>query len=151
MNRTSDKDLKILLLASASRGFKLETEEGYYFPVVDYKFFKQYNLFVSPDLVDYISLKITESSAPAVKHDGFQISYTELINRVLRFERFLNQHPDSSQSDQVKDFIRIYKGLPFNGVSNTPLFDPETNRLVPNAKKAFEAALLSNKPTSSDS
>ncbi|RAP78045.1 hypothetical protein [Paenibacillus montanisoli] len=149
IDRTKDKDLKILLTATAIRGFKIETAEGYYFPVVNYKFFSHYNPFVTADMAAYVGLKTVETDSPAVKDGGLLISYSAMINRVLSFESFLKKYDGSSHTDEVKDMIRIYTQMTFYGVPNTPLFDPATKKLAPNAKKAFEAILQSGKASSS--
>lgn len=150
VNRTKDKDLQILLTATAQRGFKLEEVEGYFLPVVNYKFFSHYNPFVTADMVSYIGLKTVESDSPAVKHDGIVISYSALINRVLNCESFLKKYPNSNLKDEVRDMIRIYTNWTFYGVSNTPLFDPDTKKLSPNAKKAFETIIGTGKASSSN-
>ncbi|WP_308634568.1 hypothetical protein [Paenibacillus silvisoli] len=149
INRTTDNDLKILLTATALRGFKIETVEGYYLPVVNYKFFSHYNPFVTADMAAYIGLKTVESDSPAVEHDGIVIGYTALINRVLSFESFLMKYPGSSRTDEVKDLIRVYTNWTFYGLLNTPLFDAETKKLAPNAKKAFEAVIGTGKASAS--
>jgi hypothetical protein len=130
--------------ASAS-GYKLETAEGFFFPVVDYASLKPYNTYVSADIKAYIAIKAVESEQPSVKDAGLMIGYQQLVNRALSQEKFIQQYPKSARVNQVKALYNTYKTITFYGVNNTPLFDYESKKMTANAQKGYTLILTWNK------
>ncbi|MCQ6560042.1 hypothetical protein NNL21_15220 [Paenibacillus mendelii] len=149
IKRTNDKALKALLQEAADSGFKLETAEGFYFPVVRYATLQKYNAYVTADIKAYMDIMTVESEKANMKDAALMIGYQELVNRALSQERFVKQFPSSNRTAQVKQLFNSYKILTFYGVNNTPLFDYDTKVIQPNAKKGYSLILQWNKPESS--
>ncbi|BBH20691.1 hypothetical protein Back11_20360 [Paenibacillus baekrokdamisoli] len=150
ISRTKDKKLKTLLQAASDNGLKLETAEGFYFPIVDYKGFQKYRAYVGADVKAYIDIMTVESEQANVKDAGLMIGYQQLANRALSQEQFVKQFPNSNRTAAIKTLYNNYKTLTFYGVNNTPLFDYETNEMQPNAIKGYTMILDRNKDTKSD-
>ncbi|UVI27571.1 hypothetical protein [Paenibacillus spongiae] len=149
IKRTNDKSLKALLQEAADSGFKLETAEGFYFPVVRYAALQKFNPYVTDDIKAYMDIMTVESEKASVKDAGLMIGYQELVNRALSQERFVKQFPSSNRIAQVKQLFQSYKILTFYGVNNTPLFDYDTKVIQPNAKKGYGLILKWNDTKSS--
>lgn len=67
IDHIKDRELSALLTETRNAGFKVETAEGTYFPVIDYGFYKKYSSRVTPDIKDYIDLMAVESDQVSVK------------------------------------------------------------------------------------
>ncbi|RKP58027.1 hypothetical protein D7Z26_00505 [Cohnella endophytica] len=147
--RTKDANLKALLKEAKDSGYKLETAEGFYFPIVDYSAFKAFESRVNADIKAYIEIMAVESDQANVKDAGIVIGYQQLVNRALSQESFLAKYPYSNRKAQIANLFNSYRTLTFYGANNTPLFDYEHKAMQPNARKAYEAILSWNKPDSS--
>jgi hypothetical protein len=61
-----DAELRDALLAVRDGGYRVDTAEGMYFPVIDYGRYRKYRGLVTDDLAAYIDLMAVESDlAPA--------------------------------------------------------------------------------------
>ncbi|TFE22745.1 hypothetical protein [Cohnella luojiensis] len=149
ISRTKDSSLKALLKETRDSGYKLETAEGFYFPVEDYAGFKPYGGYVNTDIKAYIDIMTVESDQTNVKDGGIVIGYQQLVNRAISQEGFLQKYPKSNRAAQISNLFRSYRTLTFYGANNTPLFDYESKAMQPNAIKGFNAILKWNKPDSS--
>ncbi|MFC5650295.1 hypothetical protein ACFPYJ_14385 [Paenibacillus solisilvae] len=150
ISKTKDKKLKALLQEADNNGLKLETAEGFYFPVVDYKGFQKYRAYVGADVKAYIDIMTVEAEEPKVKDAGLMIGYQEIANRTLSQERFVKQFPSSNRAAKIKNLLHSYKILTFYGVNNSPLFDYDNNKMQPNAIKGYNMILERNKGTKSE-
>ncbi|MFD0717455.1 hypothetical protein [Paenibacillus sp. GCM10027626] len=149
IKRTSDKALKALLQDAAASGYKLETAEGMFFPVVDYAGFKKYSAYVKADIKAYIDIMAAESDQPRAKDGGLIIGYQQLTNRALAQEKFITQFPASNRIQQIRNLFNSYKSITFYGLNNTPLFDYDSNAMQPNAIKGYNLILQYNKSKTS--
>lgn len=150
ISHTRDKKLKSLLQEASNNGLKLETAEGFYFPVVDYKGFQKYRAYTGADVKAYIDIMTVESEQANVKDAGLMIGYQQLATRTLSQERFIKQFPSSNRTAKIKTLFNNYKILTFYGVNNTPLFDYENNKMQPNAIIGYNLILERNKGAGSD-
>ncbi|QYR23187.1 hypothetical protein KZ483_09835 [Paenibacillus sp. sptzw28] len=141
MSRSKDSSLKSLLKEADASGYKLETAEGYFFPVINYAAFQKFRPYVTDDIQAYIDIMTVESNKASVKDAGLVIGYQELVNRALTQERFVQQFPNSNRTVQVRSLFDRYKIYTFYGTNNTPLFDYESKKMQPNAIKGYTALL----------
>jgi len=128
-----------LFLAIKNGGYKLETAEGEFFPVIDYEFLQRYRQSVTPDIVAYLDLMAVESRATPIKDAALMISWPEIIERALNQERFLKQYGDSPKAADVRQLLNRYTLFALYGANNTPLFSYNTQTMVPAAKQAYLA------------
>lgn len=147
--KTRDESLKKLLREARDSGYKLETAEGFYFPIADYSAFKEFADRVNADIKAYIDIMAVESAQANVKDAAIVIGYQQLVNRALNQEKFLLKYTYSNRKVQIAALFDSYRTLTFYGSNNTPLFSYEDKTMVPNARKAYEAILTWNQPDSS--
>ncbi len=134
----ADQDLKRVLLETADNGFKVETAEGFYFPVIDYTFYEKYYSAVTPDLVAYLELMAVESEQTPVKDAALIIGWDEILNRAERQEEFIREYSSSTQVEPVQELLKRYVSFALFGCNNTPLFSYDTKQMRPEAKRAYE-------------
>jgi hypothetical protein len=144
ISRTKDSKLKALLKETRDSGYKLETAEGFFYPVIDYAAFRTYSASVNPDIDDYIAIMAVESDQTKVKDAALVIGYQQLVNRALAQERFLAKYPYSNRAPHIRNLFRSYELLTFYGVNNTPLFEYGSQKIQPNALRGYNGMLTWN-------
>ncbi|MCD9025540.1 hypothetical protein [Cohnella silvisoli] len=149
IKRITSSSVKALLKEARDSGYKLETAEGFYFPVIDYSKFKIYSLQLDVDIKAYIDIMAVESDQAKLKDAAIVIGYQQLVNRALSQESFVSKYPYSNRVSQIRNLFHSYKILTFYGANNTPLFDYDTKVIQPNALKGYTMILQWNNPESS--
>ncbi|MEK5252479.1 hypothetical protein NST74_03285 [Paenibacillus sp. FSL F4-0125] len=146
---TEDPALRTLLKSANESGYKLETAEGTFFPVIDYAAYRKYKLYVTNDISAYISIMATESDLPSSKDNGLVIGWTDVAARALSQEQFIQNYPKSNRISAVKSLYSIYVNNTFYGQNNTPLFHYDNLEMDLEAQKAYSSILTKNNDTSS--
>ncbi|WP_312372331.1 hypothetical protein [Lachnoclostridium sp.] len=136
-----DETIKELVIELKENGYKMETVEGYYFPVIDYSFYKQFSSHASPEMKDYINIMTVESDCVFSKAEILMIGWDEVVNRIISMEKFLNQYPESKKADYIKLLYDNYVFITLYGLNNPPLFDYESKKMDEDAKQAYATAL----------
>lgn len=136
-----DESIKNLVAQSIENGYKIETAEGYYFPIIDYNFYKQFSSYATPEVKDYIDIMTVESDNVFAKDAALVISWDEVVNRTLAMEKFLINYSDSKKGEYIKSLFDNYLFITMHGLNNTPLFDYELKQMDEKAKIAFTTAL----------
>ena len=134
----ADEDLKGVLLETINNGFKVETAEGFFFPVIDYTFYQKYHSAITPDLAAYLELMAVESEKTPVKDAALMIGWDEILNRADRQEQFIREYSFSTQIGPARQLSKRYVNFALFGCNNTPLFSYDTKRMRPEAKQAYE-------------
>ncbi|NLW46294.1 MAG: hypothetical protein GXY86_03000 [Firmicutes bacterium] len=132
-----DDKLKTIVVEAISNGYKVETAEGFFFPVIDYDFYDQYHQAVTLDLSTYLEIMVVESDRTPVKDAALMISWEEILSRALRQEEFIKEYAASTQVEAMENLIKRYVTFALFGCNNTPLFSYENKEIVLEAKKAF--------------
>lgn len=119
-------------------GYKLETAEGFIFPVVDYGKLKRFDAYATPAMRDYIALLATESDAKTAADGGLVISWPELADRALAAEQYVRDYPDSKEKNAAGSLYLQYVRDLLIGLDNTPIFDFDTFKLNADVKAEYE-------------
>ncbi|SHI97082.1 hypothetical protein [Lutispora thermophila] len=143
-----DEEIKELLKETEELGYKVEMAEGSFFPVIDYGFYEKYSAYVTEDVKDYISIMAVESGKAPAKDAALAISWGELLERISKQERFLNEHKESVKFEKINELYGKYIFLALHGLDNTPLFGRSDNRLDDEAKAAYEKAITKDSQVS---
>lgn len=139
-----DKKLKDLLIEMRKSGYKIETAEGMYFPVLNYEIYKNYSSYVTEDLKDYIEIMAVESNKVPVKDGAIMITCDELLQRALNQEQFINKYKNSVKINDIKELYKRYTAFVLYGTDNTPLFSYDTKVLSSEAKNSYIKAIKAN-------
>jgi hypothetical protein len=130
--------LKTLIGETMKSGYKVETAEGMFYPVINYSFYKGYSRYLPEDLNSYIEIMSVESDRVPAKDAALVIGWDELVERALKQEAFIKNYVDSSKLPEVSELFKKYRTFTFLGLNNTPLFSYEGNIMVEDAKLAYE-------------
>ncbi|MCF7753654.1 hypothetical protein KQ941_04290 [Paenibacillus xylanexedens] len=148
LKEIKDPNVKKLLQEASDLGFKLETSEGLYYPIINYEIYQKFKPFVKADIAAYINIMATESNQMTTSDGGIIISWNELIQRALEKEAFLNNFPNSNRTSAVKQ--GLFVDYLFYGSDNTPAYDwytdEEIRTMDPEVKQAYEKTLAKREP-----
>jgi len=101
-----------------------EIGEGYVviltIPSFYYDIFKSY---VTDDYKDYIFLSFEDSKHLYSVDGGLAITFTELGERIIRWETFINKYPKFELLDEVKSTLINYRHDYIFGLDNTPTLE----------------------------
>ena len=132
-----NQEAKDLLVESQNSGFKIETAEGMYFPVIDYSAYKKYRNAVTQDIAVFINIMAVESDKTPIKDAALIISWSEIIKRAQAQEKFIKDYGNSAKVEDIKQLLKRYSVFALYGANNTPLFSYDTKQLVAEAKKTY--------------
>ncbi|MFC5470557.1 hypothetical protein ACFPPD_17840 [Cohnella suwonensis] len=133
-----DDSLSSLVHGTLEGGYKLETAEGFIFPVVDYGKLTDYSAKTTEAMSAYLDVRAAESDNPSASDGGLIISLDELASRTLAAESYVVAFPDSPEREAIEQTFVNYLQMYLIGLDNTPIFDWETFHLLPDTKKQFE-------------
>ncbi|SEL40331.1 hypothetical protein [Paenibacillus sp. OK003] len=146
-----DPAIRKLLQEASDLGYKLETSEGIYYPIINYETYKKFQPFVKPDIAAYIDIMAAESNQTTTSDAAIVVPWDEFIRRILEKEAFLNTYPNSNRTSMVTQ--SFYVRYLFYGSDNTPAYEwnseeseEQVRTLDPEVKKAYEKALLKRDP-----
>jgi len=139
--KTEDAELKEILAETLDSGYKLETAEGMFFPVINYELYKKYSDYVPDDIREYINLMAVESNNAPAKDAALVISWEDVLQRALNQEKFIAQYGDSEKVQDVKNLYQKYLTFTLFGANNTPLFSYDTKTMDAKAKQAYLEAV----------
>jgi hypothetical protein len=136
-----DEALSNLLADTEEAGYKPETAEGVFFPVIDYERYREFQPNVTADMKAYIEIMAVESNVAAVKDAGLVIEWQEVTERALSMESFLRDYPESARTENMQNLFNGYKFITFHGIDNAPLFSYEDDTFLPEVKAAYSEAV----------
>ncbi|MEK3796163.1 hypothetical protein MKX42_30945 [Paenibacillus sp. FSL R7-0204] len=145
---TDNAALRTLLQNAGESGYKLDTAEGSFYPVIDYAGYRKYKPYVTEDISSYISIMAAESDLPPSKDNGLIIAWGEVADRALTQEQFIQTYPKSNRVQAVKTLYNQYAVNTFYGQNNTPLFHYDNLEMDLEAQKAYTSILAKNSSTS---
>jgi hypothetical protein len=138
---TKDTQLQKLVATKLAGKYKLTTEEGSVFPIVDYGALKKYSSYLSGEVKDYIALKALESDKPWLSDAAIIISLDELAARTIAGETYLTKYPQSKAKKDATNIYLEYLDSYLYGMNNTPAFDFDTYRLRTNVLTSFNKTI----------
>ncbi|WP_371378074.1 hypothetical protein [Sporomusa aerivorans] len=142
ISNVDNQAVKELLLETKNGGFKIETAEGMYFPVIDYSLYRKYQSVVTQDMAAFIDIMAIESDKTPSKDAALVISWADILNRALTQERFIKEYGNSVKVADIRQLLNRYTAFALYGANNTPLFSYDTGQMAADAKNAYSATLF---------
>lgn len=139
-----DAEVKDLLEETKAMGYKVETAEGMFFPIMNYEYMKKFSPYASDDMKSYIDIMAVETNKVPAKDAALTIGWNEIIQRALAQEGFIEKHGSSAKAESIKELQKRYLTFILFGLNNTPLFSYDTKTMDPEAKEAYTKAVKDN-------
>ena len=111
-----DETIGPVVEQTIANGYKVETAEGMFFPVIDYTLYRKYYGRLAADLTAYFDLMAVESEATPVKDAALMISWEELLSGRSP-ERFIEGYNSSSQVKPVGSYWPVMFRLLYLGAT----------------------------------
>lgn len=120
----SDPDIQAYLNTLDRNGLGLYTfGRLYYVDQKDDYLYDRFAPYVSRAVRDYLILRRDELAAGFADDAKLLISLTDLGARIIRWEKYLAEHPHSVVADLADYYYRIYLSTFLTGLKNAPVFD----------------------------
>ena len=130
VNGIEDELLKREVTTLFDTMYKLVNLEGNFYPIVDYeRIAEEYNSYVTDEWKEYLAVRAMDSNQPPFIDGGLAISYSDLANRILKTENYLNKYLDSSRQEEMVDAYHNKITIYLKGIDNTPMADISSNRI----------------------
>ncbi|WP_052486945.1 hypothetical protein [Gordoniibacillus kamchatkensis] len=142
-----DEKTRSLVEKTLAGGYKLETAEGYVFPILDYGALKRFDDRVTPGMVAFIALMALESDSKSAEDGGLIITWEELASRTLAAENYVRTYPQSKERVQAEQRFIQYLYSFLVGMDNTPIFQFETFKIDQKVKSTYEQTIQANPDT----
>jgi len=98
-----------------------ELGEGYVEIITVHDFYLNiFKNYVSPDYKEYLEITAHEDIDLYSADAGLAVSFEEVGNRVLSWEKFIEKYPDSNLIEKAKELYRGYQLDYLFGLDNTP-------------------------------
>lgn len=108
-------------------GYKVETSEGMYYPIVDYSVLYKYEDYVTSGVKKYLRLMKRQSDIMAYSDAAVVVPWSELGERLLMAEALQSEYLPKTMKERVEqEFEWGFMTFVF-GTNNTPVFDFENN------------------------
>lgn len=119
----SEDDMKNLEKKYSKHGFEMSYNEGYAYLMPDIKFLsKKFKKDVSVELDDYIDI-LKVSTAQLTNDAGLILEWSELADRILKYEDFIVENTESKYWDNVlSNYVEETNFLMW-GLDNSPIID----------------------------
>lgn len=141
LNTIKDSKIRSVLMEGRDKGYKMETSEGMYYPVMHYEGFKIFKPYITKDIAAYIDIMATESNHPSIFDGAVMISWTELMNRALALEEFVTKYPSSNRTAVIQKELLVATSLLLHGSNNTPAYDYDALVIEPELRQAYGDAI----------
>jgi len=119
--------------------------ESIYHEKIDYRqLYLDFGKYLSDDYKDYLELIEIELNEPISKEEALIVSWDELGERVILFEKYLEKYPIAENFDQIQDKYYYYMSSYLYGLNNTPVYEYSTGTLLEDVKKSYERFIEKN-------
>lgn len=142
LKRVKQPAVRKLIEEIWDKGYKLESSEGMYYPVMHYEGFKVFKPYVSKDIAAYIDIMATESNKPSTFDAGIRITWDELIGRAAVMSDFVEDYPKSNRTAAIRNEMSYTVPLVLLGSDNTSAYEYDTKELDPELRRAYDQVLM---------
>jgi hypothetical protein len=139
ISRIKEEDLKAAIIKAKDEGFKVEVLEGdlYLEPLPKY-LIEIYGDYLSEHAKEYLNLKNFEIESRMADEGFLLITWDELADRIVCWEKFITKYPDSKEAQQaLNEFFAPYLYFYINGMDNTQVYDSVTGILSDEVKTSY--------------
>jgi len=109
--------------------YRLINIEGGFYPIIDYEKLKEYNLYITEEMKEYINVKSFNSNRPVLLDGEITIPFNEIEERLVKTEKYIQKYPQGIKFEdalrEYADYLRVY----MEGAPNSPIYEYENNQI----------------------
>lgn len=145
MNEPDDPKMKELMKLLELCGSELLQSEGFYYIDQRSDYFQSiFREDASSEMKEYLEIRSKELKEGFSEDAGLLITFEQLYNRVVTWEKYLAENPDFILNEEIKGTLSMYLSTLMTGMDNTPAFDYETGKLLPELQFIYSKAIQKN-------
>jgi hypothetical protein len=145
MNDPDTKEFRDLMTLLQLCGSELRQSEGFFYIDQQPDYFKSiFSEAASSELKEYLEIRSKELSEGFSEDAGLLISFEQLYDRIVRWEKFIAVNPDFILTPEIKGSLSMYLSTLMTGMDNTPAFDYESGKLLPELQFIYTKAIQKN-------
>lgn len=124
LKNSNDNIISGLAQDTLNRKYKLESSEGYVYPIVDYMEYKQfYGSYLSGQMNAFIDIMAEESENPSVKDAAIIIPLDEYVESIISLYEFEEKYGGFARIYYIVNMLNSRLWIYMGGIDNTPVFD----------------------------
>ncbi len=133
------KKLNTYRQAMEANGFQVAMTEGFTYLLQERDFIaKHFYPFVSPTLKQFLVQLNKENKEGFQEDAGLTIGPTQLVDRVIWWENFVQKHPDFILLKHAEAERKAYLSTLLTGMDNSPILSFDDNKLDPYYAEAYQ-------------
>jgi len=122
----------------------LQAEGSFYIGEHQNYLYDAFSPYVSEPIKKLLDLRKDEMKKGFSEDAALLISYKEVGERVSNWEKLINEYPTLKLHQEANGYYNLYLSTFITGLANSPVFDYQTNILIPEVKEAYEDYINSN-------
>ena len=131
-------ELKKEVQKALDSNYKLINLEGSFYPIIDYEKLQKYNKNISPELMDYITIRAMDSNSPVAIDGGLYISFDELAGRIFKSEDYLQKYSGGQRHEEMLKNYRSKLEIYLLGMDNSPISDDEIGKIKEEVLESYK-------------
>ncbi len=132
-----DPEIKNLAQQVSSSGLILAVSEGgFYFSENPDFLYNRFSKYLSESLRGFLELRRHEAAEGFIGESGLQIPFAKIGERIVAWEKYNEQYPDSPLKELAGFQYQLYLGTFLFGIDNYKVFEEEL--LKPEIRKVYE-------------
>lgn len=138
----TEEELKVKLIDNLNIGYKLDSIEGTYEYVIDYKkILDEFSEDILKEYRDYLKILALNTNKPYLNDGNLMISMEKLASRIVLLENFRMTYPYSIYLDEINQYYKDYINTFIFGSINNPNFDNETKEIKEDILESFKQVI----------
>jgi hypothetical protein len=134
-----DGAIQELMKKYRNMGYSVYSAEGMYYIEPNPQFLLgNFKTNISDDLFDYLTYRGEEVESHTFHDAAVIISWNELGDRIIDWENFLSDYPDSQYNEDAKSMYDVYLYTFLIGANNTPAYEYPTEILDPALLESYK-------------
>jgi len=135
-----DGPTKALMEKYQNMGYSIYSAEGMYYLEPNPQFLLgNFKASISDDLYDYLTYRSAEVENHTFHDAAVVISWDELAERMVSWEKFMDMYPSSPYFEDAKSMYDVYRFTFLIGADNTPAYRYPTEILDPDLLETYKS------------
>lgn len=139
LKNADDEMVSKLAKETIYRRYKLEENEGFISPIIDYESYKSYGKYLSQQMNSFIEIMAFESESPSVMDAGIVIPLDDFADRIMKLYDFEEKYPGFIRIYYIVNMLNGKLWVYMGGIDNTPVFDFGSNTIIGERLTDFKA------------
>lgn len=144
-NRQDIKELEYFKKKLNENGMvMLQSEGSFYIDEHHNYLYDAFSPYVSEPIKKLLDLRKEEMKKGFSDDAMLLISFKEVGERVRNWEKLIEESRELKLQQEAKGYYNLYLSVFLTGLANSPVFDPQTNLLLPEVKQVYEDYIKTN-------